>query len=95
MGETSTNTLNDEHSKEADVKDLDVTETMEADEVIFYHALRTDLDKIQLKPKVQTIQNILSYSRGLQKWSKGSVTNCQIVYWTFLIWMEYIMVRRS
>ena len=91
MGDTSTTTLNDEHSKEANVRDLDVTETMEADEVIFYHALRTDLDKIQLKPNVQTIQNILSYSRGLRKWIRGSAIK-GFDYWTsYYFWRkEYV-----
>lgn len=65
MGETFTTTLNVISNQEA-MEKLIVRETMDADETIFYHAIRTDLDKLQLKPGLVTIHNILNYSKRLR-----------------------------
>jgi hypothetical protein len=48
------------------VKKSDVAENLEGDDMMFYHSLRTDLDLLQKKPKLQTIHNILDYSKSLR-----------------------------
>jgi hypothetical protein len=65
MGETFTTNLNAITNK-AQVKESDVQENLEADEVIFYHAIRADLDLLTKKPKLQTIHHILDYSKSLR-----------------------------
>ncbi|WDF56395.1 hypothetical protein [Mucilaginibacter sp. KACC 22063] len=65
MGETSTTTLNVINNQEA-MENLSVIENLDADELMFYHAIRTDLDKLRLKPNLQTIHNILAYSKSLR-----------------------------
>jgi hypothetical protein len=61
MGETSTTTLNAIINK-ANVKELDEIAQMDADELIFYHAIRIDLDLLVKKPKPRTIESILNHS---------------------------------
>jgi hypothetical protein len=39
---------------------------LDADEVIFYNSIRADLDLLAKKPKVQTIHQILDYSKSLR-----------------------------
>lgn len=64
MGETST-TLNAVANHNNDeVKKENVQESLEADEVIFYHSLRTQLELLEKKPKLQTIHYILDYSKS-------------------------------
>ncbi|MFD2872364.1 hypothetical protein ACFS5N_07800 [Mucilaginibacter ximonensis] len=64
MGETST-TLNAVANQNNDeVKKENLKESLEADEVIFYHSLRTELELIEKKPKLQTIHYILDYSKS-------------------------------
>ncbi|HWZ34902.1 MAG TPA: hypothetical protein VNW51_02025 [Mucilaginibacter sp.] len=64
MGETST-TLNAVANHNNDeVKKDNVKEGLEADEMIFYHSLRTELELLQKKPKLQTIHYILDYSKS-------------------------------
>ncbi|MDN3551753.1 hypothetical protein [Mucilaginibacter aquaedulcis] len=41
-------------------------ENLDADEVIFYNSIRADLDLLNKKPKVQTIHQILDYSKSLR-----------------------------
>lgn len=65
MDETSTQTLNVTINK-ATVKESDVMELLDADEVIFYHAIRTDLDLLRRVPQQQTIENILNFSKSLR-----------------------------
>lgn len=63
MGETSTLnelTNNNEVMKEGN------KENLEADELIFYHSLRPQLDQLQKSPKLQIIHNILDYSKSLR-----------------------------
>ncbi len=64
MSETFTTTLNAITSKAA-VKEMEVTENLEADEVRFYHSLRADLDLLKRNPSEQTVKAILKYSRSL------------------------------
>ncbi len=63
MGETST--LN-ELTNQDEVMNESVKENLEADELIFYHSLRPNLDLLQKTPQLQTIQNILNYSKSLR-----------------------------
>lgn len=63
MDETSTTTLNVTINK-ATMMESDVMELLEPDEMIFYHAIRTDLDLLQRAPQQQTIENILNYSKS-------------------------------
>lgn len=64
MGEIST-TLNAVANHNNDqVKKENVKEGLEADELIFYHSLRTELELLQKKPKLQTIHYILDYSKS-------------------------------
>ena len=64
MGETST-TLNAVANYNNDeVKKENVKESLDADEMIFYHSLRTELELLQKKPKLQTIHYILDYSKS-------------------------------
>ena len=65
MDETSTQTLNVTVNPST-VKETDVIELLDADEIIFYHAIRADLDLLQRIPQQQTIQNILNFSNGLR-----------------------------
>jgi hypothetical protein len=65
MDETSTTTLNVTINK-AIVKESDVIELLETDVMIFYHAIRIDLDLLQRAPQQQTIDNILMYSRSVR-----------------------------
>jgi hypothetical protein len=64
MSETFTTTLNTVINN-AQVKDTDANENLEADDLIFYHSLRADLDLLRKKPKLQTIHYILDYSKSL------------------------------
>ncbi len=65
MDETSTKFLN-AISNKAMVEGIDVTEYADADELLFHHAIRTELDQLQVKPKKETIENLLNYSRSLR-----------------------------
>jgi len=65
MGETSTKFFNATINN-AMVEGLDVTEHVDADEMLFHHALRTELDAMQVRPKKQTIENLLNYSKSLR-----------------------------
>lgn len=64
MGETFTtlNALANHNNDE--VKKDNVKENLEADELIFYHSLRTELELLQKQPKLQTIHYILDYSKS-------------------------------
>ncbi|MDB5127121.1 MAG: hypothetical protein JWQ85_1353 [Mucilaginibacter sp.] len=65
MGETFTSILNSVTNK-ARVKQSEVHENLEADDVMFYHSIRADLDLLKKKPKLQTIHYILDYSKSLR-----------------------------
>ncbi|HVW12386.1 MAG TPA: hypothetical protein VHB54_01105 [Mucilaginibacter sp.] len=63
MDEISTTTLNTKPDGKT-MNESDVIENLDADDLIFYHSLRTDLDLLQKNPGSQTIQNILNYSKS-------------------------------
>jgi len=65
MGETFTSILNSVTNK-AQVKQSEVHENLEADDMVFYHSIRADLDLLKKKPKLQTIHHILDYSKSLR-----------------------------
>ena len=65
MGITFTSTFNAVTNKNQ-VKESDVHENLEADDMIFYHSIRADLDLLKKKPKLQTIHYILDYSKSLR-----------------------------
>ena len=66
MGETSTTTIN-ETSNQAAMKATDATtENLEADELIFYHSLRNELNLLKKNPSSKTVHQILNYSRSLR-----------------------------
>ncbi len=65
MGEISTKFFN-ATTNNAMVEGLDVTEYVDADELLFHHALRAELDALQVKPKQQTVDKLLSYSKSLR-----------------------------
>nr|WP_067055391.1 hypothetical protein [Mucilaginibacter sp. L294] len=65
MGETFTSIFNVVTNK-AQVKESEVHENLEADDVIFYRSIRADLDLLKKKPKLQTIHYILDYSKSLR-----------------------------
>jgi len=64
MDETSTTTLNLFTNEEK--MDKELQESLDGDELIFYHALRSDLDQLKKNPSVQTIHRILDYSKSLR-----------------------------
>jgi hypothetical protein len=66
MGETSTTTTLNETSKQKAMNESDAIENLEADEMIFYHSLRTDLDLLKKNPSLKTVHNILNYSKSLR-----------------------------
>ena len=64
MDETFTTTLNVLTNKVKVNEELQVN--LEGDELMFYHALRADLDLLKKNPKLQTIHHILDYSKSLR-----------------------------
>jgi hypothetical protein len=66
MGELFTKTFLHAINNQDAMDKSNVIENMDADEMLFYHSLRTDLDKLQLKPNLQTIHNILNYSKRMR-----------------------------
>ena len=63
MDETYTTTLN-VTANQSTVKEPDVIALLDADETVFYHSIRSELDLLQQQPKQQIIDNILNYSRN-------------------------------
>ncbi|WCT11536.1 hypothetical protein [Mucilaginibacter jinjuensis] len=66
MGELFTTTFLNVINNQDAMDKSNVIENMDADEMLFYHSLRTDLDQLQLKPNLQTIHNILNYSKRMR-----------------------------
>ena len=64
MDETSTTTLNGMANQA--LRNETGQENLAADEMIFYNSIRADLDLLNKKPKVQTIHQILDYSKSLR-----------------------------
>ena len=64
MDETFTTTLNSLTDKA--MVNAELHENLEGDELMFYHSLRADLDLLKKNPKVQTIHQILDYSKSLR-----------------------------
>ncbi|RFZ83371.1 hypothetical protein DYU05_14645 [Mucilaginibacter terrenus] len=65
MGETFTTTIN-AFTNKAPMKEAEIQDNLEADDVIFYHSIRAELDLLKKKPKLQTIHAILDHSRSLR-----------------------------
>jgi hypothetical protein len=63
MGETSTK---NELTNPNEVMNLNVTENLEADDLLFYHSIRVELDLLKKSPKLQTIHAILDHSKSLR-----------------------------
>ncbi|SDP94915.1 hypothetical protein SAMN05428975_4017 [Mucilaginibacter sp. OK268] len=64
MDETFTTTLNGIANQA--LMDENAQENLGADDLIFYNSIRADLDLLNKKPKVQTIHQILDYSKSLR-----------------------------
>ena len=64
MDETFTTTLNGIANRA--MMDENAQENLGADALIFYNSIRADLDLLNKKPKVQTIHQILDYSKSLR-----------------------------
>jgi len=65
MEETSTK-ISNAITNNAMVQGLDVTEHADADELLFHHAIRSELDALQVKPSKLTIEKLLNYSKSLR-----------------------------
>ncbi|HZX59948.1 MAG TPA: hypothetical protein VFE54_14525 [Mucilaginibacter sp.] len=65
MDETSTTTTLNETSNNKAMNESDAIENLEADDLMFYHSLRADLDLLKRNPNSQTIHNILNYSKTM------------------------------
>ena len=65
MDETSTNSLNTVINNEQ-VREQDVFDTLDADDLIFYHSIRAELDLLRKEPKLQTIHHILDHSKSFK-----------------------------
>ena len=63
MGETFTK---NELTNPNEVMKPDATENLEADDLIFYHSIRAELDLLKKSPKLQTIHSILDHSKSLR-----------------------------
>ena len=48
------------------VEEKNLAENLNADELMFFHALRDDLSLLEKKPALQTITRILDYSKSLR-----------------------------
>lgn len=66
MEETSTTTILNKHSNTKAMNESDAMDNLEADDMIFYHSLRTDLELLKKNPSLKTIHNILNYSKSLR-----------------------------
>ncbi|MDB5141607.1 MAG: hypothetical protein JWQ66_320 [Mucilaginibacter sp.] len=67
MGETSTTSTINETSNKAAMKETDATtENLEADDLIFYHSLRNELNLLTKNPSLKTVHQILNYSKSLR-----------------------------
>lgn len=64
MDETFTTTLNGIANRA--LMNENGQENLDADEVIFYNSIRADLDLLTRKPQLQTIHQILDYSKSLR-----------------------------
>ncbi|MGZ3814516.1 MAG: hypothetical protein ACXVB0_06845 [Mucilaginibacter sp.] len=64
MNETSTTTFN--KTSDNAMKEAETTINLEADELIFYHSLRSDLDLLKKNPSLKTVHQILNYSKSLR-----------------------------
>lgn len=65
MDETSTKFLNTVINNEK-VDEQDVFETLDADDLIFYHSIRAELDLLKREPRLQTIHHILDHSKSFK-----------------------------
>ena len=65
MDETFTNSLNAVINS-TQVKQPDVHENLEADDLIFYHSIRADLDLLKKQPRPQIVHYILDHSKSFK-----------------------------
>ena len=66
MDETSTkNSLNTVINNEQ-VEEQDVFTTLDADDLIFYHSLRNELNLLKKNPSLKIVHQILNYSKSLR-----------------------------
>jgi hypothetical protein len=65
MTESFTTTINPTNSLDMNEQETTI-ENIGADEVIFYNAIRADLDMIAFHPKADTVQKILNHSKSLR-----------------------------
>ena len=65
MDETFTNSFHTVLNN-AQVKNSEAQVNLDADDLIFYHSIRADLDLLKKKPKLQTIHYILDHSKSLR-----------------------------
>jgi hypothetical protein len=66
MDEIFTNNLNATINNAA-VKEPLIQENLDADDLIFYHSLRDDLELLKRKPKLSSIHYILDYSKSFRQ----------------------------
>ena len=66
MDETSTTTINETSNRAAMKKADATTENLEADDLIFYHSLRNELNLLTKNPSLKTVHQILNYSKSLR-----------------------------
>jgi hypothetical protein len=66
MDETSTNSLNTVINNEQVEEQNTFDDTLDADDLIFYHSIRAELDLLKKEPKLQTIHHILDHSKSFK-----------------------------
>jgi len=67
MGETFTKQPLNAVTNNAQMNESNVQEkNLEADDLIFYHSIRAELDQLKMKPRLQTIHQILDYSKSFR-----------------------------
>ena len=47
-----------------EMKEVDAIQNVGTDEMLFYNSIRADLQKIQVRPKTETVDRILQYSKN-------------------------------
>jgi hypothetical protein len=47
-----------------EMKEADAIQNVGTDEMLFYNSIRADLQKIQVRPKAETVDRILQYSKN-------------------------------
>jgi len=47
-----------------EMKEADAIQNVGTDEMLFYNSIRADLQQIQIRPKAETVDRILQYSKN-------------------------------